>query len=882
MCSRGCATRRPINEKIPAFTSPGRMFCLAPPVIILLFLSLMLCPLSWSAEPIVVSVTVNGVSKGDFFVVRDEKGGFLVRREDYAALGVKLPESAGTVEMEKIHYVPLSSLAGFRVEFDEKKLTLSIHSPVESLSKTTVDLSSRYASYRDVQYPRENSFFLNYSLNYSHSDYSYERSEGPDEFTVVNKLGARWGDFFFITDTQYAKNESTSDFLRLMSYVTYERPQHLQWITLGDLFATSGVLGSTLNMGGLGITKAYNMNPYLVRQPTMNFSGAAALPSQVDIYVDGVLAGRQNILPGQFEIRSLNYYGGTRNVELVVRDAFGVEQRFQYSVYFTRALLKNDFHEYAYHAGWLRENYGTKSNDYSEPAFSAFHRYGLSDRLTVGAAAEAADDIYNGSIETTFLVPLSAGVVTVEVAGSSTPSGRGWAGSLSHSYQNGKFGSSAVWTKYSTDYATVGGRLSSFNLDEAGSVDASYATDQWGSFSVGYARQNASDTGSRKVASAHYTYNLTRTLSVGVGISAVRTDAADTDYQFSIELNYRSPKGLNANATVQSTRDGSQERVHLYKDQPVGEGWGGNVYVSRDERKSSETTSIVNPRVQYNGQYGTYTWDSYFQDSGSARQEIHNVGVAGSVVYAGGFVGLTRPVNDSFSFVTVDRLPGVPVRVNNQEIGRTDASGVLVVPTLQSYTINDIDLAVKDIPMDYRIFEVNRKISPPIWSGSCVSLDAQKISAVSGALFMRKDGVKMPLEYVEMSVRVGDRNLSHPTGRGGQFYVENILPEEARGSRADRHSCRAIAELRESGANRIKPGRYPAVVEVEGGKCETAITFPETDEAITDIGEVECVFAATPAAPEVGPVPPALSQAPAGAPSAAETGPGRAAADPRK
>mgnify|MGYP001767375638 FL=1 len=369
---------------------------------------------------------------------------------------------------------------------------------------------------------------------------------------------------------------------------------------------------------------------------------------------------------------------------------------------------------------------------------------------------------------------------------------------------------------------------------------------------------------------------------MGVGVSAVRTDAADTDYQFSIELNYRSPKGLNANATVQSTRNGSQERVHLYKDQPVGEGWGGNVYVSRDERKSSETTSIVNPRVQYNGQYGTYTWDSYFQDSGSARQEIHNVGVAGSVVYAGGFVGLTRPVNDSFSFVTVDRLPGVPVRVNNQEIGRTDASGVLVVPTLQSYTINDIDLAVKDIPMDYRIFGVNRKISPPIWSGSCVSLDAQKISAVSGALFMRKDGVKMPLEYVEMSVRVGDRNLSHPTGRGGQFYVENILPEEARGSRADRHSCRAIAELRESGANRIKPGRYPAVVEVEGGKCETAITFPETDEAITDIGEVECVFAATPAAPEVGPVPPALSQAPAGAPSAAETGPGRAAADPRK
>ena len=876
MCKKGCAVQRSIDDSKLSCASPGWGYCLAFPVTIL-FLSLILCPFSCSAEPIVVSITVNSVPRGDFFVVRDAKGDFLVQREDYAALGLKLPESAGTVEMDKIHYVPLSSLAGFKVEFDEKKLAINVESPVESLPKTTVDLSSPYPSYRNVHYPRENSLFLNYALNYSYSNYSDDPPGGPHEFQVVNKLGARSGDFFFVTDTQYTKNESASDFLRLMSYVTYERPQDLQWITLGDLFAASGGLGSTLNMGGLGISKIYRMNPYLVRQPTLNFSGAAALPSQVDVYVDGILAGRRNIQPGPFEIQNLNYYGGTRKVDLVVRDAFGIEQRFQYSVYFARTLLKNHFHEYSYNIGWLRENYGTKSNDYSEPAFSAFHRYGLSDRLTVGAGAEAADDIYSGSIESTFLVPFSAGVVTMEIAGSSTPSGRGWAGSLSHSYQSGKFGSSAVWTKYSADYATVGSRLSSFNLDYAVGVDASYTTDKWGSFSLGYSRQNARDTGSGKIASAHYTYNLTRSVSIGAGLQAVKTGTDDRDYQFTIDLNYHSPKGLNANANIQSTRDGNLERMHIYKDQPVGEGWGGNVYASRDERKSSETTSIVNPRVQYNGTYGTYIWDSHFQDSGNTRQEIHNLGFAGSVVYAGGFAGLTRPVNDSFSFVTVDRLPDVPVRVNNQEIGRTDPSGVLVVPTLQSYNINDIDLAANDVPMDYRIFEINRKISPSIWSGSCVSLDAQKIAAVSGTLFLRKDGRKTPLEYVEMSVKVGDRNFSYPTGKGGQFYVENVLPEEARGSRKDKYSCRAIAEMRKSGANKIKPGKYPGIVELEGGKCETVITFPETDEAITEIGETECLFVATsapspavPAAPAEGPVPPAPPQALAGAPSAAE------------
>ncbi|OQC53920.1 MAG: Fimbrial Usher protein [Deltaproteobacteria bacterium ADurb.Bin022] len=848
MCKRECALSKSERSNRTAFTSKERKVSFFFLAILLLISSVFYPVQGWSQEQIIVNIHVNGVPKGDFFILRDSQGELFVNRNDFSQLGIDLPENAVSVEMEQDRYVALSSLSQFKTEFDEKQLVLFIMSPVELLPRTNIDLSAKKIGLKDAYTPRENSFFLNYALNYSYFDYSYDTlPEGNDQFMLVNKFGSRSGNFFFITDTQYTKNDLTSDFLRLMSYVTYERPHHLQWITLGDMFAISGNLGSTINIGGLGISKVYRMDPYLIRQPTLDFSGAAALPSQVDIYVDGILSGRQNIQPGQFDIRNLNYYGGTRDVELVIRDAFGIEQRFLYSVYFARTLLKHQLHEYSYNIGWLRDQYGTKSNEYDKLAFSAFHRYGATDWLTIGASAEAADDIYNASIQTTFLMPWTAGVVTLELAGSENAENTGWAGSVSHSYQSRKFGSSAVFTKYSHDYSTIASGSSPANMDYVAGISASYYMSRWGSFSLGYSQQKAYDFGERKTASASYSYNLTRLLTLGIITQAIKTGNNDTDYQLYISLNYHSPTGFRAYAQHQSTDDGNSQKIQISKDQPIGEGWGGNILASRAERTAADTTYIVNPRAQYNARHLTYTWDSYFQDSDDVRQNVHRAGLAGSLVYAGGFWGMSRPVNDSFAFVRVDRLADVPVTINGQVVGETDREGLLIIPTLRSYNVNDISMKANDIPMEYSISGLNRKIFPPVWSGSCIALEAQKLSAVTGTLFMKKDGKKIQLEYVEIAMKVGEKELLSPTGKGGEFYLENSFGEDdaaAAETVVDKQSCNAIAQMIKAGGSTIPPGTYKARVEYNGGECGFAVTFPETEEVITELGEIECVASA--------------------------------------
>ena len=37
------------------------------------------------------------------------------------------------------------------------------------------------------------------------------------------------------------------------------------------------------------------------------------------------------------------------------------------------------------------------------------------------------------------------------------------------------------------------------------------------------------------------------------------------------------------------------------------------------------------------------------------------------------------------------------------------------------------------------------------------------------------------------------------------------------------------------------PGTYSATVDYEGGKCGFPVTFTEAGEAITDLGEIQCV-----------------------------------------
>jgi outer membrane usher protein FimD/PapC len=183
----------------------------------------------------------------------------------------------------------------------------------------------------------------------------------------------------------------------------------------------------------------------------------------------------------------------------------------------------------------------------------------------------------------------------------------------------------------------------------------------------------------------------------------------------------------------------------------------------------------------------------------------------GGVAFVGETIGFSRPITDSFGLVSVGGLEGIRVYHNNQEMGRTDGRGKLFLPSLGSYYGNQVSIADKDVPIEYSLREVQKLVSPPLRSGSRIPFEVKRFQAVTGTLGMRRDGEWKPAEYAEVRLPAAGKEISFPTGKGGEFYVEDL-----------------------------GPGTHAASVEQGGKRCLFEMIVPATVDLIVDIGRLTC------------------------------------------
>jgi outer membrane usher protein len=381
-----------------------------------------------NAEHVVVSITLNTEPKGEFFIFVTPEGDYWVKVQDLQAMGLREP-AGKRIEIDGEPYLSLQLLPGVEVQFDEKTLSLEIRSAPELLPKETFDLQPQPR--KNVRQPRDNSAFLNYGVSYAGNT-----SGTPGVLTVTPELGARVGDFLFQTDGVYTTARTNEPFVRFATNVTYDNRDTLQRWIVGDFFASSGELGGFLNLGGISVSKVYSIAPYFIKRPLASIAGAVALPSEAEVYLDNVRVAKEKLAPGAFELRNLDYYGGLRDVTVIIKDRFGREQVFSYPYYFTDVLLRQGLHEYSYNLGFRREDFGVASNHYGGLALSALHRYGVTNDLTLGLRGEATTKQGNfGPVGLYRLATNGVLSMSLAVGHDEAHPGIGLAGSLGYSYQ---------------------------------------------------------------------------------------------------------------------------------------------------------------------------------------------------------------------------------------------------------------------------------------------------------------------------------------------------------------------------------------------------------------------------------------------------------------
>jgi outer membrane usher protein FimD/PapC len=748
-------------------------------------------------ETMVVQITLNGERKGQFFV-NVINGAFLARAQDLKAIGL-VGAHGQTWTQGGVEFVWVASIEGIQATFDEARLSLDLAADPKLMPVSNVDLWSGRGE--TVVYPDNASAFFNYDVGYAAGNSGF-----PNGVLATTQIGARSGDFLFLSDSTCNSGLTDHKCVRLNTSLIHDRRDTLVRATVGDFAAASGSLGALSNMGGLSYSKLYDIDPYFIRYPQQNLTGQLRTPSQVDLYIDGQLVKTLRLPAGDFDLRNITQATGRRNVEVVIHDAFGRVQRLDTSFYSSENSLKAGLHEYSYNVGALRENFGVESNDYGPLAFAGFHRYGVSDTLTLGVRAEGKSGLVNAGPTATIVLG-AVGILNVAGAVSESGGRTGGAGLVSYSYLGQHFNAGVLVRKDSPNYAAlVDSGPDRRNYEAAATIG--YTASGWGSLNVGVAAFKAYQGQDSKFMSVSYSRSVLNGRG-NVFVTVVDERARDRQTNVFAGFSYNFDAEYSLIGNYQRLHGESSESLQFQKAQPVGEGLGyviGVSQMSSPERSSTQFT----PSFQYNGRWGIVRGYAQ-QGTGSGAASSQALSVAGGIAWAGGMIAAGRPVTDSFGVVKVGDVEGVRVLVNSEAIGRTGADGRLFVPSLSSFLNNQISIDSANVPLDITFPESVRVVSPPYRGGAVVNFLAKRLRAFVGTFKIRANGQVRPAEFFNVTLDVDGKPFTFVTGRGGEFYVEDL-----------------------------KSGTYKARMSANGERCDFELLVRDAQGPVTDLGETVC------------------------------------------
>ncbi len=98
--------------------------------------------------------------------------------------------------------------------------------------------------------------------------------------------------------------------MRLESKWQYVDPEKVRIYTLGDFISNSSDWGSSVRLAGLQWSSAYTQRGDIVTSALPQFSGSAALPSTLDLYVNQQKIYSGLVPSGPFDVKQLPFISG--------------------------------------------------------------------------------------------------------------------------------------------------------------------------------------------------------------------------------------------------------------------------------------------------------------------------------------------------------------------------------------------------------------------------------------------------------------------------------------------------------------------------------------------------------------------------------------------
>jgi outer membrane usher protein len=742
------------------------------------------------SDLLIVDLYLNGQAKGEAFVLRDPDGRFLLSEQTLLEWEVVHPWPKAN-EFRGRRYYRVTDLPGAGAEFDQRLLALAVELPAVLLPFRTVGLERDYARASS----EETGAYLDYDVNWISHDRSEETFYSLLSPVIFGDFGNIAAD---ITYRDYSRgnvfgDDDDSSGLKVLR-LTYTRddPARMRSLKVGDILTRAGSHGHAVRMAGVQLASNFATRPTFIRYPLPSFYGETAVPSALDIYINGQLRRSERVDAGRYVLEDIPAINGAGQMQIVTRDVMGRQQVFAQDFYLATNLLRQGLSEYSLNLGVLRDDYALDNFEYGKLAVSANWRYGLRNNLTVESHGEYSDDtaMIGGGVQR---LMSAGGSGSLALALSHSESGTGFRWQAGYGRQANVLSYNIDISGASPEFKTIADYGSPPSLQLLASAGKNLY--EYGSLGVSLIHQEFHDDVSRTIWSATHSKTFNNFLSLTSYVSVISAETSDVSAGIRLSLPFGDHHRVAG--SLSGSRDRLRADAEIRRAAPLGTGYGYHLGVSESDN------SFVDAGLLLQNEFGHYSMDLR---SSSEAGNTWEVGASGSLAYLSGMISVTRQIRDAFAVVNVGGIEGVRVYKENQEIGRTNENGQLFVPALRPYLGNQLRVELADIPLNARVGNPKSRATPYYRSGVVVNFD---ISITTNVLLraVYPDGSPLPEGAIASVRQTGEQ---YPVGMDGALYLQGI----------DRSTEIEI--------------RWNSV------SCDIDVPYPTGTEVISRLGDVIC------------------------------------------
>lgn len=683
---------------------------------------------------------------------------------------------------------PALQAAGIASSYDTRQFALNLTTDPAIRGRSIQYLSGRPPSTAQAVRPAAVSAFVNLNARAARVDESVRGVERARSTATLAADGAFNARGVVLEGSGYAQGGDGRGFQRGDVRLVHDRPEDALRFSAGDL--RYPVLGyqTIVDMGGVGVTRDYSLQPYLRNYQSSQFEFYLERPADVRIWVNNSLVNTLRLPAGPHDIRGLTPAVGLNATRLVIEDVAGRIQTLEFSFIYSPLLLEPGTNLFSVNAGFRRRmEDGRHEYDADAPVASFSYLHGVRRNLTVGGYLQAERDRAVAGVHGVQAFEASTFQVDAAVRRTdASPSG---------------VGAKANWIYLGLPRA---GR------NVQGQLGVEYLGAHFGTLN-------------ESVQATRRRVNVFGTVAVPLGatdtlqLAALYTPSRDA---FHRDAHNASASWIRRTGPFSLTLGVRHRRSALGEDDSGAffgltytfSGGGHNVHAAREPESGALAAAWSSTRPSTHD--GPYGFASARHDPGDLREVRAGAGYwthqglveaahtqarvdhAGrrtvrdesavrlqtAVVFAGGSFGLAPAVSENFAIVRgKEGLDGVPLRVDPDGSrggrARTGALSPAVVPDLGNYLLRDIRVEPVDPPFGATPDKLSYALAPAYKSGILLELGREpRILAVGRLVDARGAGLAhVPVEVRRLGDTAAPPLRTFTSGNGG-FQLGAMTP----------------------------------------------------------------------------------------------------------